>query len=81
VFWTMLIIAAIVSTTCYFFLYETLADVVLKIKKARLKKEHPDREYHVEGADKPIMSMVASNSTRPARTLLTQPIVMTMSVY
>jgi len=36
----MFIIAAVVSTICYFFLYETLADVVLKNKKVKLEKEH-----------------------------------------
>lgn len=77
----MLIIAVVVSTACYFFLHETLAEAVLKEKKAKLEKQHPDRKYHVEGADKPLMSMVAANSTRAAKLLLTQPIIMVMSAY
>lgn len=80
-FWAMLIIAVVVSTACYFFLHETLADMILKEKKAKLEEQHPDRRYHVGGADKPMMSLVASNSTRAAKLLLTQPIIMIMSAY
>lgn len=58
-----------------------LVVVFLKEKKAKLEKQHPDRRYHVEGADKPLMSLVASNSTRAAKLLLTQHSIMNMSAY
>lgn len=77
----MLVIAVAVSSACCLFLYETLADVILRGKQAELQKQHPDCKYHVEGADKPVMSLVADNSTRAAKILLTQPVVMTMSAY
>jgi len=43
------IIAAIVTTTCFFLLHETCAPIVLQQRKKRLEKENEGMSFRVEG--------------------------------
>ena len=50
IFWFVMILSGVVTTMCYFFLYETNAVTILLYRKQRLQDKHPDMEYKVDGA-------------------------------
>jgi multidrug resistance protein len=59
IIWIVLIMSAVLSTVCYFCLFETYAPMVLEKRKKQLQQKEPDVSYKVEGAsDEPIMTKV-----------------------
>lgn len=80
-FWLMLILSAINTASCIFFLQETYAPVLLARKAARLTKEtgvaHRPAVYDPASLPRRIYRAVQ----RPMRILTLQPIVFVMAVY
>lgn len=59
VLWILLIISATLCVTCYCFLYETYAPMVLDQRRKQLQQKHPDVEYRVDGAsDDPTLQKI-----------------------
>lgn len=82
IFWFSTVLSGCVTIGCFFFLYETRAPTILQQRKASLEKQDPQTKWNVEGvSDQSIIGKIASNSTRAVRILVTQPIVLTMSLY
>ena len=81
-FWIQLIISVSILLVCYFFLQETYKVIILEKRKYQLESQDSDVHYKVEGASNESTSAkVLTNSSRAARILVTQPVVLAMSVY
>lgn len=80
--WLNMILAAILTIVCYFCLHETRAIVILQERQAQLEEKDPDTEFFVEGVtDQSFLKKIGSNATRAVNILVTQPIVLTLSIY
>lgn len=85
-FLTLAILCGINTTSGFLFLRETYAPVLLKRRKVQREKENPaggERrvDYWFQGEDRrPMVVKLRQSFVRPLR-ILTQPIVLTMSMY
>ncbi|EME86461.1 uncharacterized protein MYCFIDRAFT_45414 [Pseudocercospora fijiensis CIRAD86] len=82
--WLNMLLAALTTILCYFFLYETRAVTILQQRQKHLQKKHPHTRFFVGGASNDsdsFVSKVGKNSTRAVKILFTQPIVLIMSIY
>ena len=80
--WFTFILAASVTTLTYFCMYESCHPIVLTQRKQKLEKENPDQKYRIEGQnDMSLWEKIAGNSTKAAKILFFQPIVLIMSTY
>lgn len=80
-FWVLLIISGIVTTSAFFFLQESYVPVLLAQRKEQLEKAE-DGDFYFEGEDnRPLKTKLRQSITRPLRILFTQPIVLTMASY
>src|SRR5271155_1745553 len=79
-FWLMLILSSINTTTCFIFLHETYAPILLSRKAAKLQKEtgQPHRPAIFDPTSLPHRLYRAIQ--RPIRILL-QPLIFAMAVY
>jgi MFS family permease len=81
-FWIMAILAAATLLASYLLLHETYAPIILQKRKAKLETQNSDTRYKVNGAsNQSTTSKIVTNSSRAARILFTQPIVLAMSLY
>jgi multidrug resistance protein len=64
IFWISMILSGLVTTICYFFLYETNATTILQNRKQQLQKKNPETKYKVEGqSDQSTPRKIAQVST------------------
>lgn len=84
IFWILAILCGVNTTSGFLFLRETYAPVLLKKKKQQRQKQEGDTEtcsLWYEGEDlRPMSVKLRSSFLRPAR-ILTQPIVLILSLY
>jgi MFS family permease len=82
VFWSVSIVAGFVQTCGFIWLKETHEPTLLKRKRERLFRKTGNSQLHVGDLDnKELGSALGSALARPARMLLTQPIVQLVALY
>ncbi|KAI1344548.1 major facilitator superfamily domain-containing protein [Xylariaceae sp. FL0016] len=82
VFWSTSALALVVQVAGFFFLRETHAPTLLRRKKDRLVRITGNECLHTgPGSDKSLISGLRGALIRPARLLITQPIVQVISLY
>ncbi|KAF2994452.1 hypothetical protein E8E14_001437 [Neopestalotiopsis sp. 37M] len=82
VFWSVSIVAGFVQMCGFIWLKETHGPTLLKRKREKLFRETGNSQLHVGDLDnKELGSALGSALARPARMLLTQPIVQLVALY
>ncbi|KAI8965128.1 mitogen-activated protein kinase [Daldinia sp. FL1419] len=82
VFWSTSAAGAVVQILGYFFLPETHHPTLLKHKRDRLKRTTGNKDLYTEHDNgKSVLSTIITSFGRPARMLLTQPIVQVIALY
>lgn len=83
--WIMAMAAGVVSLLSIFFLQETYAPYLLRLKAARARKETGDVRYHsefdIKGSSGRSYKTTVKNITRASRMLFTSPTCAAMSTY
>ncbi|QIW94779.1 hypothetical protein AMS68_000297 [Peltaster fructicola] len=82
IFWVLTIVCMLNTIAGFLFLKETYAPIILQQRKARLEQEQDaPNKYSIEGqSDESLNRKLLKSLSRPFR-ILTQPIVLTMSLY
>ncbi|KAH8804385.1 major facilitator superfamily domain-containing protein [Xylogone sp. PMI_703] len=82
VFWVIVILAGSITVAAALFLQETYAPVILERKASRLRKATGNPLFHSKLAtDKPSRQLIKESIIRPAKMLITFPIVTSMCLY
>lgn len=82
IFWILTIVCAVNTLTGYFFLKESYAPAILNARKTSLEHDGDEAgRYRFEGQDDRPLTKKLLHSLRRPFIILSQPIVLTMSVY
>lgn len=82
IFWFLTIICTVNTLLGYFFLRETYGPAILEARKTRIEHEtHGVGNYRHEGQDERPLPRKLLNSLKRPFLIISQPIVLTMSVY